>query len=1228
MTLSCRMAVVLTVCVLCQACAKERIEAPAFDLKGAFATSHVPWAKPLESGPIRGLFVAPRYTLRDALELTQRLDITLEIVPLWDRTHLGYDASVSGEQVSGASAEEVLARLNADLQEPFDAIVLGNVDLNVLPVETQSAVFRAVAAGAGLVLVNYDEAQGIVFETFLDALKPLEDTGAVTRGIGESVTPEWHGGLDFVRMATYGAGRVVLLPFREDKPATHCLLPALANPMHAVPEFLDSYFSLVARAVCWAAGRAPEMWITQVDAPALPGPPEEEIPPDLPPEFVQTMRGTVTQSPVRAFQIHFNRPAERRYAVTVQLRDPNRGLRVVYDKLPELEKGADTYAVEVLAGPGRYLLDVQLHGRRGVALWHTEPVIVEGWPSFTNLRLSKTILLPHDNVEISLEAPTSYGAARPLTVYARGVDALGRVVAENAVPAPEGDGHVVLSLPFADLLTGSVRIEVYAVPGELHTFEDWELNMAAAEVRVLPVRQSRLSRKLHLTVVAPNAYEYNARHLLDALADTGVDAVYTESGSAAHLHLARMNLRPVAAVASVAAERAKEGLVRQPCLSDPSYVASERKRLTEWMQRFRADGVLDYSLGCPAYLCVSDENICQCAHCLSAFRGQLRANYGDLQTLNNAWGTSFADWEELRPATREESLQSGHPASWVEFRMFMDGVFTGYTCGLRDTIRGVDVQARVGFCAQHDDPFMRGYDWAALARGMDWLVVSLDAALEAKLRSFRQKEGSIALSVNGDAPLSPERARWLPWHALASGCDALWFLEPFGNAFHAAPHAALLPDGRHAAHFEAFCLAYAAIEKGLDTLLLSAEPAKARVAVYDSRASLYCAAAAPDFGTRYNDAQAGIVHLLNGLGIGFDFVSAEDVRAGRLAAYALLVLPMALALGDDEVSAISDFGNRGGHVIADLLPGIYDAHGVERNVPPLAGLLGVKYAKSAILPIPETARASVPGAQDGAEALIGEIVADPRVSADTAQAGAVAGEAPLWLRQDTPQGIRLLLNHPFPALTAGDDPTTMQGLRVLLREVLADAGIAPDIALVVPEDGWLPGERRRYRFGDADILLIVRAPEGGPEQETLRLDFEKGDSVYDLISGLPLRGKHARFRIGHGEAALLARLPYVVESLEVMVPESVMQGDRLPFQVRVKAGGGMCGPHLVFVTLETIQGEDLKEYAGTVRCEGGRGEGFIPLARNERLGHYVIRARDLLSGTRTQAVFKVTPRSR
>ncbi|HNR31039.1 MAG TPA: beta-galactosidase [Candidatus Hydrogenedentes bacterium] len=1168
-----RIVCALTLLIASHGCAAVRAGAPAFSLGAAVETPHVPWAKPLEGGPVRGLLVAPRHTLRDAVELAQRLDIHLEVVPLWDRAHLGYDPALVEGPVPGASMEETNSRLNSLLHEPFDVIILGNVDLNAVPVEIQSQIFRSVSGGAGLLLVNCDPASGVVFETFVEALKPIEDIAPVTRGVGESMTPEWYGGLGFVEAATYGEGRVVLLPFREDKPATHCFLPALANPVHAVPEFLDSYFSLVARAVCWAAGRDSDLWVMQVDNLAPEGPPEEEIPPDLPSEFIQTMRDSIVQSPIRAFRLRFNRPADRAYDVTVQLRDPNRGLRVVYDELRQLRKGADAYVAEVLAGPGRYLLDFQLRGRRGIVMWHSESVAVEGWPSFTDLRLSKTFILPHDSVDISLKLRTVYGEARPLAIYARGIDALDRLVAENAVPAPEGGGDVSLALPFADLIAPSVKIEVYAVPGELHTFEDWELNMAAAEVRVLPVRQVRLPRALRLAAVAPAAYEYNARHMLDILADAGLDAVYTDAGAAAHLHLTRLNLRPIAEAARIAADHVEEGLVRGPCLSDPSYGGVERTRLAETVRRFGVSGVLDYSLGNPAYFFAGDDNVCQCAHCLASFRTRLKADHPNarsgrspdraiaptegLHGLNAAWSSRFTDWAEVRPLAIDQARELGCPASWVDFRRFTDSTFTGFLDGARAAMRGVDPQARVGFRARNDGGPMRGYDWPTLARTMDWLAIDPDPALEARLRSYKTLATSVALCLDGGTLRSAEHARWLPWHALAQGCDAVWLTEPFGTALDAAPDAALAPDGRPAPFFAEFAASYAAVAHGLDTLLLTADPAKARVAVYDSPASRYCDAVMHEGGTRYDEAQAAVVELLDGLGVGFDFLSGEDLEAGRLGEYAVLVLPMTRALSDREIAAITDFAAQGGRVVADFAPGEFDEHGVRRTALPAAGSVGE-----------------------------GGSITTTSTSEEEGQMG------------------------------------------VVLRRILAEAEIASDAPLAAPEEDRLPGVRRRYRFGDADLTLIVRAPEGGPEYERIRPELPRDGHVYDLINGLPVRGRQPRFSLARGEALLLAHLPYEVAGLDLTTPKSVSQGDRLPFRLTVKARDGMCGVHLVRITLETMRGEHLEHYTQVVRCESGQSEGFLPLARNERIGHYLVKAHDLLSGTRAQAVVQVTPRAR
>ena len=153
-----------------------------------------PWAKPLHGGPIRVLFVVPRFALGDVAQLAARFDIEFEIVPTWDAHHLGCDEALAAAAVPGASAEETAGTLRKRLDGKWDVIVLANVDLGMFPEDLLAQITGKVAQGAGLFLAHYAHGVPTAFQAFLDERVLADDTSPVTAGIGEAMTPEWEGG--------------------------------------------------------------------------------------------------------------------------------------------------------------------------------------------------------------------------------------------------------------------------------------------------------------------------------------------------------------------------------------------------------------------------------------------------------------------------------------------------------------------------------------------------------------------------------------------------------------------------------------------------------------------------------------------------------------------------------------------------------------------------------------------------------------------------------------------------------------------------------------------------------------------------------------------------------------------------------------------------------------------------------------------------------------------------
>jgi hypothetical protein len=72
-------------------------------------------------------------------------------------------------------------------------------------------------------------------------------------------------------------------------------------------------------------------------------------------------------------------------------------------------------------------------------------------------------------------------------------------------------------------------------------------------------------------------------------------------------------------------------------------------------------------------------------------------------------------------------------------------------------------------------------------------------------------------------------------------------------------------------------------------------------------------------------------NMLRDAGLQYNFLSYADVIQGGVPAeYRVLILPACLCLSDAEARAIRAFCERGGTVIADYLPGLWDQHGKGR----------------------------------------------------------------------------------------------------------------------------------------------------------------------------------------------------------------------------------------------------------------------------------------------------------
>lgn len=1168
------------------------------------AANYVPWGNPLEGGAIRALVVAPRFTLRDVEELARRLELEYKVAAVWDRGHLGADPMLDEAFAAGWTPEEVEARLLALLEEKADVLLLGNLAADMLPEAVQRRIIKRVQEGMGLVAAHLLAPAGSGYVRRGDRLRQfLADPLPLPEG---ETAPPWTESQP-VRLGRAGPGRVVVFAWPGGTPERHFLLGRPLTLQASLPDAVEADYALVARGVRWAAGRTPALRIREVAYAGPEGPSAEEVPPELPREFVEAMRDSLMAQPLRPYRVFFDRPAPRRCAVRVRVRRPDSPVHRVYEYAAGAAEGAVSYAFEAPIGPGPHFLDVWLLGRKGVISWHTTRVEVEGWPELTRVEYGKNYLMPNDRLDIRAAVRPSFSERRKCRLYARAVDVYGgpttpggRVVAQTSVDVPEGEKTVTLRLNFADLLAPLVRVEVFAAESESPEFGPWEFNTGDRDYCYLTVRLPEPAGKPYTAVMASNLEEWNTRVYLEALYRHGISTVYAAGTESNLFHSARLGLRLLPEVATFAVETAAGGTVRAPCLTDPQYAAVVKRKVQEATVSQWAGGSGRYSLGAANCLCASAEPVCQSETCKADFGKALSAAYGRMAALNRAWGTGFAAWEAVAPMPESHSA-----APYVDFRMHMDTVFADFHGRARAWVRQSDSEGRAG-AGLRDDGNPRHAAWTAgMAEEADFIAVPPKLQMGEKVRSFKRGGAGNALVLRGeDMPDTPPMGRWLAWHGLLHQLGGLWAASPAGTASKPVWRGAMSPGGRLTESFAALAEARRTAHAGWGELLCLADWDAGGVAIYDSRRSRHLNDFDRGFPGDSLAAEQAFAEALTGLGYQYDFVDAEGLaRAGKR--YRLLMLPSVRAMAEAEVAAVRAFAEAGGALVADVAPGTHDGHGVPRQKGPLDDLFGVRRT----------------GPFTPAGLLLGGVrcTADRTVHPVEGASSTPVDETVIWIRGAHEEGRSLLLNHTV-------SPRGAEGLAAwagAVKQALQTAGCAMALPETdEPVQGWC--ERFHYQYGPAELYGVLAAADSPRRGPTLRLRFNKEDHVYDLLAGEPVSRPHRmRSRLSPAEVRLWSVLPYAVERLNVLVPEESAAGRRLRVGIAIQAEAATPGTHLVRVRIRPANGPWLVHYAKTVACKVGTGEVYIPLAQNELQGAYVIEARDLLTGQATQATTQI-----
>jgi len=549
--------------------------------------------------------------------------------------------------------------------------------------------------------------------------------------------------------------------------------------------------------------------------------------------------------------------------------------------------------------------------------------------------------------------------------------------------------------------------------------------------------------------------------------------------------------------------------VRPVCLADSSVRARLFDRLSTTVSAARDfPGRIGYALD-DEVSWSSFTNPCRWDNdprSLTEFHNWLVERYGTREAVMEQWGSGGERfWDRLATPDAFQDLYDRpwsrwNLSPWADALSFMDSQLGNLIGELVERANAVDPETPCGIVGGQAPAPYGGYDYAKLMRKVQFLeVYDLGAAAELA-RSLNPVQAAPLVKTAFGSPLDPKNI-WFYWHHLIHGDRGL--ISWAESWFH--------PEGVPAD--EVFGLGPVIQELArVSELFQGARWRHDGIAIYYSHPSIQaswfidCQPHGKTWINRSGSLDARLASsagtlwawtkLLEDAGLQYDFHSYADLLERGLdpREYRLLILARTLALSDQEAAAMARYVEAGGHILADHSPGWFDQHLRGRQRPALDDLFGIREHPPA-----------GPGRLFGGR-LLGEIDAERYWDKNFVEAAAmmwdncrresgfVAAERDLNCFQEktTGRGWAYLLNVSLIEylFLRVFDPPEAAARRAFVRQLLARAGVRPEMQLRVDGKPLLRTEVTRWQAGDRTLLCVARNPlvfgeASEPWQETI-----------------------------------------------------------------------------------------------------------------------------------------------
>ncbi|MEN6645464.1 MAG: beta-galactosidase trimerization domain-containing protein [Armatimonadia bacterium] len=594
-----------------------------------FVTPHTDWATPYVQGKTRALFFVRGHGTapREVIELKQRFDLEPQMV-FWARI---VDSTVEGWH----GAENGVRRMERLLNQKWDAYVFLGIQPEKLPVELQYKVIKAVADGAGLVLVGVDDKRILKPKNLLKPLPEALAAGDTNSGpVGEPFAVK--------------QGRGIKLPAQ----------PTIEYRPGWETDY-DYWQQRLGRALLWAAGKEPKLSLA------------------VTPKAASVARATL--------------PAP---AVTVGWQGANLANKLTADftlrradgwtqKLgPAVLKSESSPGVSVTipqVPAGQYHVDVVVRGTKGVEDFGSAAFTVAG-PEVGAVTLERGWGEIGDNLTGKVALPAEVAANQTLVVSLR--DRQGRELVRQSHPVAR---EVPFTFKLTEWLPMLVTVRATLMEGDQELSSSWAF-----------ARMVKRNRGQYNFVMWDTPGGSLAPYGEESLARNGVTAHLT--GGKPAPWVAAWNIAWVPYTTRILAERDANGVTKPACWWDEPLIQAHVDKIVQNSQAAREHGVFVYSLGDEGDVrgsCLSP----YCLAAYRAYLKQEYGDVAALNTSWGTTYGSFDEVNLSTPTDNDEAeaFRTGNFARWFDRQAFQSYSFCKLCERFRDGFRKIDPQSICGF---------------------------------------------------------------------------------------------------------------------------------------------------------------------------------------------------------------------------------------------------------------------------------------------------------------------------------------------------------------------------------------------------------------------------------------------------------------------------------------------------------------------------------------------------